>query len=146
MEYNSFRCLTNPAQVCLRMSSNHQSSEQEENNDLNDNVINLVVSSGANVKETMGEMERVGEMKTCCKLMEWSHLHPTSTDDGGFAEDLFSLSTLPHLFVVGGQSKFRIKEWNGVKVVSIPPWDNKQQIVVVHKNGIAPLAFKIPIR
>ncbi len=116
-----------------------------EDQNVDENTIDLVLSSGLNVKETMEDCEDIDcPLDACSKLLEWSHLYPTSINDGEIAQDIFSLSSLPHLFIVGGLSEFKIKEWRGVKIISVPTFSSTGKIIMLHKNGdCTPLCFKI---
>ncbi|XP_021950753.1 DNA polymerase delta subunit 2 isoform X3 [Folsomia candida] len=140
MQRATFRCLTNPAKVYLGISDTSGKSEHH----FDENIMNLVLSSGLNVKETMNNCEISCPLEMCVHLLKWSHLYPASTDDGEIAEELFSLSQLPHLFVVGGLSCFKVKKWNGVKIVSVPPFWSTGTVITMHKNGaITPIHFKV---
>lgn len=140
MARNTFHALTNPAKINLNVSTGN-------NKEANSGNLSLVLSSGTNVKQTMDHCTIDCPLEMCTKLLEWSHLHPTSTNDGDLAEEIFTLTTLPHLFVIGGLSEFCTKKWKGVTLCGVSSFSSTSTVMVLNKdNRIVPMCFKVKMK
>jgi DNA polymerase II small subunit/DNA polymerase delta subunit B len=141
----TFQRLTNPAKVSVSLSKPECSVDLHESIVIEDHVVNMILTSGTNVKETMNSCEIQCPMEMSRKLLEWSHLLPTSVQDNRLAEELYSLKgTLPHLFVVGGLCEYGCETWNDVKIVGVPSFAETGTVAILTKDcEIVPLSFKI---
>lgn len=141
---STFHSLCNPTRLQISMKS----LEKNVKPDPDEPTLDLIMTSGLNVKDAMRNTDINCPLEMARKLLQWGHLCPTAPDTiplhPDIKDDIFVLKTLPNLFIVGNQDKFGLREWNNTKIVTIPQFADSCLAVILDKEmNIVPLNFKL---
>jgi len=143
----TFHRLTNPSKITVSLATPPNEEELLLQNSIiiEESQLDIVLTSGTNVSDTMDKCEIECPLSMSAKLLEWGHLNPTSLEECDLAEELYCLKgTLPHLLVVGGLCEFGEKVWKGCKIIGVPSFADTGIAVTLTKNcDVVPVNFKI---
>ncbi|CAL8109183.1 unnamed protein product [Orchesella dallaii] len=110
--------------------------------------LDILLSSGQNVKDAVRNCETTSPLEMAQKLLRWGHLCPTAPDTiplhPGVPEDVFVVDNMPHIFAVGNQPSFDSMEWKNTKIFTIPKFSETGLVVLLNSElEIVPIRFQV---
>ncbi|OXA59783.1 DNA polymerase delta small subunit [Folsomia candida] len=111
-------------------------------------VRKVILSGGQNVIDAKKNTSFRNSINVAQKLLEWGHLCPTAPDTLALHptshEEALVIDRLPNIFIVGGQKRFKIREWKGTFIVTLPKFSDTGIAVVLDKcMNFVPLNIRV---
>lgn len=135
-----FHSLCNPTRIDVTVSSASKKSPTSK--------LDIILSGGQNVINAKKNTATRNSIDTAEDILKWGHLCPTAPDTLALHpdsdEEALVLTSLPNFFIVGGQKRFKIREWKGTFIVTLPKFSDTGIAVILDKTmNFVPLNIKL---